>query len=152
MQLGRVAPAGLTEDPLDDLPINTAINVGPPPKKKKLDSLICLPQTDCNIKSEELADATRFSDRRRKRDEGCFVLLIESTKLLGKVLKYASKQNDGFVNQTVHSYEDMLQLDTTLKSLIYASEQEASKWDVDIHNQLTICYRQVATDPLLYFH
>jgi hypothetical protein len=67
---------------------------------------------------------------------------MESTKLLGQVLKtIISRQVPGFSNQPEQLREEICQLDNTLKSLIFAAEQEANKWSLDIHNQLTVCYR-----------
>ncbi|EHK21738.1 uncharacterized protein TRIVIDRAFT_201769 [Trichoderma virens Gv29-8] len=121
VHLGRVSLVGHIEDPPDDLPISTALD------------------------SEELAEATRFSNsEQERRDQGCFALLIESTKLLGQVLKNTSSRQSNFLkNQAFQLHEQINQLDNTLKSLILASENEAAKWDLDIQNQLFPCYSAI---------
>ena len=78
----------------------------------------------------------------RRRDQGCFTLLMESTKLLGQVLMHSSStclKNDN--EEPDNLWEKALQLDRTLKSLVFAAETEARKFDVDIEGQLNICYR-----------
>ncbi|RFU31687.1 hypothetical protein B7463_g4642, partial [Scytalidium lignicola] len=73
-----------------------------------------------------------------RRDTGCFVLISESTDLLGQVLDCVSWQDD--IRQQHQLEERIVQLDRTINSLITAAEVEAKKWNVPINNELAISY------------
>ncbi|CAH0045660.1 unnamed protein product [Clonostachys solani] len=90
-----------------------------------------------------LAHSTSSSGQERSRDEGCFVLLVESTKLLGQVLSYiSSREAEAAVGGlSTKAQDEHLQLGRTIQSLILAAEDEATKYGVDIRSQLCVCYR-----------
>ncbi|CAH0022426.1 unnamed protein product [Clonostachys rhizophaga] len=90
-----------------------------------------------------LAHSTSTSGQERTRDEGCFVLLVESTKLLGQVLSHISstKSEEAVGGLSTKAQDEHQQLGRTMQSLILAAEDEAAKYGVEIRSQLCICYR-----------
>lgn len=92
--------------------------------------------------SEEMA-AANCPDRGASGSsiKGCITLLMESTKLLGQVLGLLYSQHSDTQTPQGTLQQDKRLLDRTLDSLILAAEDEARKWDIDIEDQITICYR-----------
>lgn len=66
---------------------------------------------------------------------------MESTKLLGQVLVLLSSKHSDTQTPKGALQQDKQLLDRTIDSLIVAAEDEASKWNIDIEDQITICYR-----------
>ncbi|CAI6088228.1 unnamed protein product [Clonostachys chloroleuca] len=63
-----------------------------------------------------LAHSTSSSGKEGSRDEGCFVLLAESTKLLGQVLSHiSSTKSEGAVGSLpTRAQDELIQLDRTI--------------------------------------
>ncbi|CAG9983814.1 unnamed protein product [Clonostachys byssicola] len=100
-----------------------------------------------------LANSTSSSGQERSRDEGCFVLLVESTKLLGQVLSFISSREaePAVGNLSTKAQEEYLQLARTIESLILEAEDEAAKYGVEIRSQLCICYRWVLSFVISHY-
>ncbi|CAG9957050.1 unnamed protein product [Clonostachys rosea f. rosea IK726] len=92
-----------------------------------------------------LAHGTSSGSQERSRDEGCFVLLVESTKLLGQVLSfiYSREAEPAVGSLSTKAQDEYLQLARTIQSLILAAEDEAGKYGVEIRIQLCICYSSI---------
>lgn len=112
--------------------------------------------TPTNIQqSQQTALANSFDHRTQlRRDCGCFTLVVESTKLLSRVLDHVLKyrlsdddhqQEDEGQRQREEEKEE-LQLHRTIDSLIKAAEAEAQKWGISIDDQAVISYRLVSAE------
>lgn len=111
--------------------------------------------TPTNIQqSQQTALANSFDQRKQlRRDCGCFTLVVESTKLLSRVLDHVLKyhlsddhQQEDEGQRQREEEEEELQLHRTIDSLINAAEAEAQKWGISIDDQAVISYRLVSAE------